>query len=81
MAQTRDRIPADPTESRGDPDFDLDSLLHPTQAFDHPMDVARDPDLTPQRKARDPRLLGVGCLRGGLGAAASARTEWPRRDV
>ena len=50
MAQTRDRIPADAAESRVDPDFDLDSLLHPAQAFDHPMDVARDPDLTLNEK-------------------------------
>jgi hypothetical protein len=33
-----------------DPDFDLDSLLHPAQAFDHPCDVVRDPDLTLNEK-------------------------------
>jgi hypothetical protein len=31
-------------------DFDLDSLLHPAQAFDHPLDVAGDPDLTLNEK-------------------------------
>jgi hypothetical protein len=33
-----------------DSGFDLDSLLHPAQAFDHPLDVARDPDLTLNEK-------------------------------
>jgi hypothetical protein len=45
MPKTQDRIP-DPVES----DFDLDSLLHPAQAFDHPMDVVRDADLTLNEK-------------------------------
>jgi hypothetical protein len=31
-------------------DFDLDALLHPARAFVHPMDVARDPDLTLNEK-------------------------------
>jgi hypothetical protein len=43
MAKT-DRFP-----DRSD-DFDLDTLLHPAQAFAHPMDVARDPDLTLNEK-------------------------------
>jgi hypothetical protein len=42
-----ERIPA---SSPIDPDFDLDSLLHPAQAFDHPRDVVRDPDLTLNEK-------------------------------
>jgi hypothetical protein len=29
---------------------DLNALLHPAQAFDHPRDVARDPDLTLNEK-------------------------------
>jgi hypothetical protein len=33
-----------------DSEFDLDSLLHPASAFDHPLDVARDPDLTLNEK-------------------------------
>jgi hypothetical protein len=31
-------------------DFDIESLLHPAQAFDHPTDVVRDPDLTLNEK-------------------------------
>lgn len=30
--------------------FDLDELLHPAQAFNHPLDVVRDPDLTLNEK-------------------------------
>jgi hypothetical protein len=37
---------AAPIESK----FDFDSLLHPATAFAHPMDVARDPDLTLNEK-------------------------------
>src|SRR5436189_1325051 len=29
---------------------DLDALLHPSQAFDHPSDVVNDPDLTLNEK-------------------------------
>ena len=37
---------------RPDHDFDLDlnSLLHPASAFDHPRDVLNDPDLTRAEK-------------------------------
>jgi hypothetical protein len=31
-------------------EFDLDSLLHPAQAFQHPSDVVNDPDLTLNEK-------------------------------
>jgi hypothetical protein len=31
-------------------DPELDSLLHPAWAFDHPLDVVRDPDLTLREK-------------------------------
>jgi hypothetical protein len=31
-------------------DFDLDDLLHPAQAFEHPRRVAEDPDLTLNEK-------------------------------
>ena len=31
-------------------ELDLDDLLHPAQAFDHPRDVADDPDLTLNEK-------------------------------
>jgi hypothetical protein len=30
--------------------FDLNALLHPAQAFDHPLDVVRDTDLTLNEK-------------------------------
>src|SRR5207248_6377387 len=37
--------------TRNDEDaFDLDSLLHPAQAFAHPVDVVNDPDLTLSEK-------------------------------
>jgi len=32
------------------PDFDLDELLHPAQAFSHPSEVVCDPDLTLNEK-------------------------------
>jgi hypothetical protein len=35
---------------RQDSSFDLDRLLHPAQAFDHPAAVLRDPDLTLNEK-------------------------------
>jgi hypothetical protein len=31
-------------------DLDLDALLHPAQAFNHPQDVVNDPDLTLNEK-------------------------------
>ena len=31
-------------------DFELDELLHPAQAFNHPSDVVNDPDLTLNEK-------------------------------
>lgn len=39
------RIDFPPPERRAF-DFDLDTLLHPAQAFDHPDQVLLDPDLT-----------------------------------
>src|SRR5947209_8859935 len=36
--------------SGNDDGFDLDSLLHPAQAFDHPSLVVNDPDLTLNEK-------------------------------
>src|SRR5258705_9294531 len=35
---------------RDDFDIDLNALLHPAAAFDHPRDVLNDPDLTQQEK-------------------------------
>jgi hypothetical protein len=38
------------SEIQTDGKFDLDALLHPARGFAHPMDVARDPDLTLNEK-------------------------------
>jgi hypothetical protein len=35
---------------RKNANFELDELLHPAQAFDHPSDVVSDPDLTLNEK-------------------------------
>jgi len=40
----------DPDPSRRGDAFDLDALLHPGQAFRHPSEVMRDPDLTLNEK-------------------------------
>ena len=32
---------------------DLDALLHPSQAFEHPSEVVKDPDLTLNEKRSD----------------------------
>ena len=37
------------SDQRRDP-FDLDELLHPAQAFEHPGEVVNDPDLTLNEK-------------------------------
>jgi hypothetical protein len=37
-------------ERDDDFDFDLDDLLHPAQAFEHPDEVVNDPDLTLNEK-------------------------------
>ena len=42
--------------------FELDELLHPAQAFDHPSEVVNDPDLTLNEKRAILRVLGVGRL-------------------
>jgi hypothetical protein len=57
--------------------FDLDELLHPAQAFDHPAEVVNDPDLTLKRESPNPCLLGFGCLRRGSCTGTSFRA--PRR--
>lgn len=38
------------TSSRNRDPFDLDELLHPAQAFEHPDQVVNDPDLTLNEK-------------------------------
>ena len=42
--------PNDPNRSSTHFDCDLDGLLHPAQAFDHPREVVNDPDLTLNEK-------------------------------
>lgn len=38
------------SEHKTQSEFDLDSLLHPAQAFRHPSEVVNDPDLTLNEK-------------------------------
>lgn len=42
--QSPSPVPIDGADLRNE--FDLDTLLHPAQAFAHPTDVVNDPDLT-----------------------------------
>ena len=35
---------------RGQVDFDIDNLLHPARAFEHPQHIVNDPDLTLNEK-------------------------------
>jgi hypothetical protein len=44
------QVPASDIHPRIDDDFDLETLLHPAQAFAHPLEVIRDPDLTLNEK-------------------------------
>lgn len=43
------KIDGEDFEPKND-NFDLDDLLHPSQAFSHPSDVVNDPDLTLNEK-------------------------------
>ena len=54
--------------------IDLNAILHPGSVYDHPRDVVADPTLSIGEKARDPRIVGVGCRRRGVksGAAGAA---------
>ena len=40
----------EPNKSTRDDGFDLDALLHPANAFSHPLNVVDDPDLTLNEK-------------------------------
>jgi hypothetical protein len=44
------KTPEIPPSSSKPFDLDLDALLHPAQAFEHPHDVVNDPDLTINEK-------------------------------
>jgi hypothetical protein len=50
MKRKFDRISPETEYSGRDEGFDLDSLLHPAQAFEHPSHVVNDPDLTLNEK-------------------------------
>jgi len=45
MERKFDKIPLEAEYSGSDAEFDLESLLHPAQAFEHPSHVVNDPDL------------------------------------
>ena len=45
-----DRKPIDKPRRNGEDAFDLNSLLHPAQAFSHPSEILSDPDLTLNEK-------------------------------
>lgn len=44
------RIPLEADYREGNDGFDLDNLLHPAHAFEHPSHVVNDPDLTLNEK-------------------------------
>jgi hypothetical protein len=44
------RVPYGAASDQLDDACDLDTLLHPSQAFEHPSDVVNDPDLTLNEK-------------------------------
>jgi hypothetical protein len=50
MERKFDKIPIEAEYSASNDGFDLDSLLHPAQAFEHPSRVVNDPDLTLNEK-------------------------------
>lgn len=50
MQRKFERIPLEAEYSGHDDGFDLDGLLHPAQAFEHPSRVVNDPDLTLNEK-------------------------------
>jgi hypothetical protein len=60
--------------------FDLDSLLHPAQAFEQPQDVIRDPDLTVNEK-RAILASWASDARAVEAAPALQRSQSARRAV
>jgi hypothetical protein len=50
MGEPLRKIDGGDFERNNDDSFDLNNLLHPAQAFSHPVDVVYDPDLTLNEK-------------------------------
>jgi hypothetical protein len=50
MERKFEKIPLEAEYGGHDDGFDLDNLLHPAHAFEHPSQVVRDPDLTLNEK-------------------------------
>jgi hypothetical protein len=50
MDRKFNKTPLEAEYHRSNDGFDLDSLLHPAQAFEHPSHVVNDPDLTLNEK-------------------------------
>ena len=50
MERKLERLPLEAQYSGHEDRFDLDDLLHPAQAFEHPSQVVNDPDLTLNEK-------------------------------
>ena len=50
MYRKFNRTPLEAEYSEASDGFDVDSLLHPAQAFEHPSHVVNDPDLTLSEK-------------------------------
>jgi hypothetical protein len=50
MERKFDKIPLKTEYTASNDGFDIDSLLHPAQAFEHPSHVVNDPDLTLNEK-------------------------------
>ena len=69
------------SEDRSDKPFDLnlDALLHPAQAFEHPRDVVKDPDLTLSEKRAI--LTSWASDARAVEAAAALRCARDRRHI
>ena len=59
MERKQKRTPLEAEFSAVNDGYDLDSLLHPAQAFEYPSNVVNDPDLTLNEKRAIFCVLGV----------------------
>ena len=80
------RTPKLGTEYSGadDTGWDLDNLLHPAQAFEHPSNVVNDPDLTLNEKrailaswASDACAIEAGCRAASFCCSSTERPGSP----